>query len=153
MDKSIPSTNEKSDDSTVGNVMIMGVILVALLTMFGSAMLSKMIVDSNISALKISGAKAFYLADSGIQLGRRYLVFNSGNRSFGPLSIGQGSVTVVVEKTREYYPDRWSRKDVYKITSTATVGETTREVMELRYRGGWADKDFMLWRENVASEF
>ncbi len=95
----------------------------------------------------------FYLADSGIQLGRRYLVFNSSNADLGPFNVGEGQLSVRIRRTRVYYPNRWNRLNVYRITSTGTVGGTTRQVEELRYRGGGNDKDFLLWRENVADEF
>ncbi len=152
MENPSQSNGGESCSSSVGNVMIMGVLLASLLAMFGSVMLSRMIVDADISARKISGSKAFYLADSGIQLGRRYLVFSNSNTSFGPLDIGAGSLTVEIERTTAYYPNADDEENVYRITSTATVGNTTRQVMELRYRGGGDDKDFMLWRENVADE-
>ena len=132
-----------------GNVLIMGVMVISILSMFGVAMTYRMIVDADISARLVAGNKAFYLADSGIQWGRKYLVSNSAATTLGPFYIGDGDVTVEIEQTTALYPDDATSVNIYRITSTAVVGPTTRIVEELRYRGGGTDKDFLLWREDV----
>ena len=72
------------------------------------------------------------------------------------MNLGDGTVTVTIERTQVRYPTVTffgNEPDVYRIVSTATVAGTTREIEELRYRGGGNDKQFLLWREAVADEF
>lgn len=150
------SASRVKRDSARGNVLIMGIAVITLLSMFGVVMVSRMIIDSNIAAHNVLGTQAFYLADSGIQVGRRYLwLGNTASVNLGTHSIGNGTVTVQVDRTTAYYEgyDAGDRENVYRITSTATVGPTTREVEELRWRGGGNDKNIMFWREAVADEF
>ncbi len=135
--------------SSEGNVLIMGVMVISILSMFGVSMTYRMIIDSDISARLVAGNRAFYLADSGIQWGRKYLVSNSANTTLGPFYIADGEVTVDIVQTTVRYPDPNTVVNIYRITSTATVGPTARIIEELRYRGGGTDKDFLLWREDV----
>ena len=138
-----------TSDGSQGNVLIMGVMVISILSMFGVSMTYRMIVDADISARLVSGNKALFLADSGIQWGRKYLVSNSAATTLGPFYIGDGEVNVEVELTTALYPDENTSENVYRITSTAIVEPTTRIIVELRYRGGGTDKDFLLWREDV----
>jgi Tfp pilus assembly protein PilX len=138
-----------SSQSSKGNVLIMGVMVISILSMFGVSMTYRMIVDADISARLVSGNKALYLADSGIQWGRKYLLNNSAATTLGPLSIGDGEVTVVITRTTALYPDENTSINIYRTTSTAVVEPTTRIIEELRYRGGGVDKDFLLWREDI----
>jgi len=141
----------KRFQNSSGNVLIMGVIVVLILSMLGVVMNYRMIVDADISSRLVVGNRAFYLADSGIQWGRRYLLNNSAPTTLGPLSIAGGEVTVEIINFSVRYPDPNTQFNLYLITSTASVGPTTRIIEELRYRGGFTDKDFLLWREDVAA--
>ena len=144
-------------DSTMGNVLIIGIMTITILTLFGVVMVGRMVVDAHTSANRLVATKAFYLADGGIQCGRRYLHNgNSAATTLGPFNIGEGTVTVQIERTTIRYPTVsffGNQPDVYIITSTATVLNATRQIEEIRYRGGGTDKDFLLWREAVADEF
>ena len=146
-----------SDDNTLGNVLIIGVMAMIILTLFGVTLVSRMVIDAHTSANRVVATEAFYLADGGIQWGRRYLHNgNSANTTLGPMNFGNGTVTVTVQRTSIRYPTvtlLGNHPDVYIITSTATVKGTTRQIEEIRYRGGGTDKDFLLWREAVADEF
>jgi len=143
------------EERTRGNALVAAVLVVSIISMFGAIMTGRMIVDANVSAQKLVATRAFYLADSGVQWARRYLANgNSAATTLGPLSIGGGTVTVVLTQTTIRYTYDLTSTDVYKIVSTATVGNTTRVVEELRRRGGGgSDKDFFMWRESVADEF
>ena len=145
------------NDNTLGNVLIIGVMVMIILSLFGVTLVGRMIVDAHTSANRVVASKAFYLADGGIQWARRYLHNgNSAATTLGPISVGDGTVTVDIEQTRVRYPVVTffgNRPNVYRIVSTATVGGTTRQIEELRYRGGGNDKQFLLWREAVADEF
>lgn len=119
-----------------------------------------MIIDAHAASKRIVSTKAFYLADGGIQLGRRYLWHDpdsnpeaSEQNPLGTYSIGDGTITVYITHERIYYPGS-STEDVYRIISTATVGPATRSIVEMRIRnGGHSDeKDFLLWHERVADE-
>ncbi|MFH0766427.1 MAG: hypothetical protein V2A61_08430, partial [Calditrichota bacterium] len=123
---------------------------ISLLTMFGAVMLNRMVIDSNISAKKVLGTQAFYLADAGIQMGRRYLKFNSTATTIGPLSIGSGTLTIQVQLTQVAIGSFSDKTNVYRILSTATVGPTTRQIEEIRSR---PNKVFVMWHENVADEY
>ncbi len=144
-------------DNAMGNVLIIGVMVMILLSMFGVVMVGRMVVDAHTSGNRVVAAKAFYLADGGIQWGRRYLHNgHSASTTLGPTSYGEGTVTVQISRTSIRYPTVtfWGNQpNVYVITSTATVLNTTRQIEEIRYRGGGNDKDFLLWREVVADEF
>ena len=145
------------NDSTLGNVLIIGVMVMIVLSLFGVTLVGRMIVDAHTSANRVVASKAFYLADGGIQWARRYLHNgNSAATTLGPIGLGDGTVTVTIDRTSVRYPSVsffGNRPDVYRIVSTATVTGTTREIEELRYRGGGSDKQFLLWREAVADEF
>lgn len=134
-----------------GNVLVMGVMIISLMTVLGMAMLSRMVTDSHVSANKAIAMQSFYLADGGIQLGRRWLVNNSSATTIGPLTIGNGTVRVTVETTTDRIGSS-SSTDVYRITSTGTVGTTSRQIIELRKRGNPNNKSFLLWMEAVADQ-
>jgi Tfp pilus assembly protein PilX len=146
-------------DSARGNVMIMGVAVISLLSMFGVVLTSRMVVDANTSGKRINGSQAFYLSDAGIQWGRKYLK-NGGtaNTTLGPLSLGTGTVTVTVRQEQDFWLD-WhlaAQTDVYEIISTAQVGNAQRQIMEIRKRGaggGYADKQYMAWREDANDDY
>jgi len=142
------------DERERGNALVAAVLTVSIISMFGAIMMGRMIIDANASAQKLVGTRAFYLADSGIQLGRKYLANgSSAATTLGPLTIGSGTVTVAIAQTSIDYTSSLNNVDVYRITSTAVVGNTTRVVEELRRRGGGTDKDFFMWHETVADEF
>lgn len=146
--------NVFAEERSRGNTLVAAVLVVSVMSMFGGGMVARMIMDSNSSAQKVVSERAFYLADSGIQWARKYLANgNSAATTLGPLNIGSGTVTVVIQQTTIRYTYSLTSISVYKITSTATVGNTTRVVEEMRRRGGGTDKDFFLWREAVANEF
>jgi len=141
------------DEHTKGNALVAAILVVSVITMFGAVMTGRMIVDANVSAQKVVGYRCFYLADSGIQLGRKYLANgSSAATTLGPFTIGAGSVTVRIEQTSVDHTSSLTNVDVYRITSTATLGNTTRQVEELRRRGGGTDKDFFMYHETVADE-
>jgi len=140
-------------ESAGGNVLITVVLVISILTMFGALMASRMIIDANATSKRLVTHRAFYLADGGIQWGRKRLAINTGNITLGPISIGGGTLTVSVQQTTIQNTSSLNDVNVYKITSTAVVGESTRQVEEIRYRGGGTDKDFMYWHETVVDEF
>ncbi len=129
------------------------VIVISILTMFEALMASRMIIDANATAKRLVTHRAFYLADGGIQWGRRRLSQSTSNTTLGPISVGGGTLTVQNQQTTIRNTYSLTSVNVYKITSTAVVGEATRQVEEIRYRGGGTDKDFFHWRETVADEF
>lgn len=133
-----------------GNVLVASILVITILSLFGTLLVSRMIVDTNASAKKLIALRAFYLADSGIQWGRKYLVAHDSDTSLGPLTIGGGRVTVVIEDVHVLMGDDLRNTRVWNIKSTATVGNTTRVVEELR---DYDDKNFLAWREAVADEF
>ena len=153
------SKSRRLGDNARGNVMIMGVAVLSLLSMFGVVLTSRMVVDANTSGKRVNGSKAFYLSDAGIQWGRRYLK-NGGtaNTTLGPMALGGGTVTVTVRQESRYWLD-WhaaAQTNVYEIISTASVGGTSRRTMEWRKRGaggGFANKQFMTWREDAQDDF
>ena len=117
-----------------------------------------MIIDAHAASKRVVSTKAFYLADGGIQLGRRYLWHDpdpnpeaAEREPLGTYSIGDGTVTVYITHERIDYG---GYTNVYRIISTATVGPATRSIVEMRKRngGGGDEKDFMLWQERVADE-
>jgi hypothetical protein len=115
-------------------------------------MSGRMIIDAHAASKRLVSTKAFYLADGGIQYARRYLWNgNSAETTLGPVSIGDGTVTIEITHEEIYYGSIFST-DVYRIISTATVGPATRSVVEMRLRGGGSDKEFLLWQERVADE-
>jgi len=139
--------------SQKGNILLSAVIVMIILSMFGGIMVSRTIVDSSASAKKLIATRAFYLADAGIQWARKYLVTNTAATTLGPINYGGGTLTVKIEQTSIYLTYNLNNISVYKFTSTAIVGNTTRVIEEMRYRGGGSDKDFILWREVVTNEF
>ena len=153
MQNTTENTTSSKPDSTAGNILITAVLIISILSMFGAVMSARMISDADATARYINANKAFYLADAGVQWARRYLVTTTVNKTFGPATVGGGRVTVQITQDNVYTSSGLANQDIYRITSTATVGNTTRQVEEFRYRGGGTDKDFMFWRENVADEF
>jgi len=159
----MPSSKMKRrfSDSARGNVMIMGVAVISLLSMFGVVLTSRMVVDANTSGKRINGSQAFYLADAGIQWGRRYLK-NSGSpaadTTLNSMSLGAGTVTVTVQQEQDFWLD-WhlaAQINTYEILSTAQVGGTQRRIMELRKRGaggGYTDKQYLAWREDANDDY
>jgi hypothetical protein len=145
--------SQRKPDSAAGNILITAVLIISILSMFGAVMSARMISDADATARYVNGNKAFFLADAGVQWARRYLVGSTANKTFGPATVGGGRVTVQIQQDNIYTSSGMADQDIYRITSTATVGNTTRQVEEFRYRGGANDKDFMLWRENTADEF
>ncbi len=143
----------RHSDSTHGNVLITVIIVVTIMTVFGGVMVSRMILDAHAAVRMLNATRAYDLADSGIEWGLRYLTISTSNTTLGALSIGGGSVTVSVQQTTVYYTSSLTSTDVYQITSTATVANCTRQIEELRYRGGGSDKKFFLYHEVVADEF
>lgn len=141
------------NDSTRGNIVVTVALVVSILTMFGALMASRMIIDANASSKRLVATRAFYLADGGIQWGRKRLTISTSNTTLGPISIGGGTLTVQVQQATVRNTYSLTSVDVYRITSTATVGESTRQIEELRRRGGGSDKDFFYWRETVVDEF
>ena len=148
-------------DDDMGNVLVMGVVTITILSIFSVVMVSRMIIDAHTSANRVLSSKAFYLADGGIQWGRRYLANGDTiETDLGPISIGDGAVSVQIRRTQIRYPSSSSddQTDVYSITSTAAVGSAIRQIEEFRYRdpevaSGKVDKEFLLWRDAVADEF
>ncbi len=146
-------------DNSYGNMLLVGVMVVTLLSMFGITLVSRMVTDAHAAGRKVTISRAFYLADAGIQYGRKYLAVTPSATvpvitTLGPVNLAGGSVTVVIRKTREYINSYWIKKNVYKITSTATVGPSTQEIVELRHRGGGGvDKEFRVWWQSVGDEF
>ncbi|NQU06516.1 MAG: hypothetical protein HQ568_10515 [Calditrichaeota bacterium] len=109
--------------------------------------------DSNISARAIHGNRAFYLANSGIQWGRAYLSYYDDEVFLGPFEIGGGTIMVEISHLEIDYPNVFNRIDVYRIFSTALVGESERQVVEFRSREPGTDGDFLFWRETVSHQF
>jgi hypothetical protein len=141
------------EDGTRGNALVTAVIVVSIMSMFGSLITSRMILNANSSAKQLVGNRAYYLAESGIEWALKYMKNGStANITLGPYSIGGGTVTVVFRQTTIDYSSALTNTDVYQITSTATIGGTTRVIEELRSRGGANDKHFYYYREVVDSE-
>jgi len=144
---------------TAGNVMIMGVMAITLLSVFGVTLVSRMIVDSNAAAKRINASQAFYLADAGIQLTRRYLKNGfTADTTWNNIPLGAGTYTVVFNDTTVYWMGNGGGDTlrVYQTISTGTVGCATRRIIELRKRVtevGFNDKQFITWREDVQNEF
>ena len=142
-----------TSDSQAGSALIAGIATLTVLSIFGVVMSGRMIIDAKAASKRVVTTKAFYLADGGIQWGRRYLWNgNTDPDTLGPVSVGDGTVTVIITREKIYYSSMWSSTDVYRIISTATVGPATRSIVEMRYRGGGNNKNFLLWRERVADE-
>lgn len=142
---------------TPGNVMVMGVMVISLLTMFGVVMTSRMVIDANITGKRINATRAFYMAESGVQWARRYLVLNTpgSSVSLGTMTLPGGSVSVQIQRTTIYYLGylNTDEKMVYQIVATASSGEATRQIEEYRRRGTWTPvKKFEFWREAVVDE-
>lgn len=136
-----------------GNVLLMVVMLMVVFSVFGAAIASRFLVDAHITAQEINSTRAFYLAESGIQWARRYLVNNSNSTTLGPVSLGGGTVRVQIIQTTLVWP-RWGNNySVYQIVSTGTVGNAKRTIEEFRARGGSHDKKLIFWREVVSSQF
>ncbi len=145
-----------SNDNSLGNVLITGVVVMTMLSMFGLTLVARMVVDSNVSAMRVVGTKSYYLSEAGVNMGRRYLwLGNTADQTLGPVALGEGSFTVEIDATtaRIYGSGFFDREDIYRITSTATVGPTSRQIEELRWRGGGNDKNFILYREDPQDEF
>jgi hypothetical protein len=132
-------------------ILLTGVMMLSFLGLFGSVILSRMITDADASMRRVVTARAFYLADAGIQWGRKRLVTSSSATTLGPITVGSGTITVVISQTSIKLGN--ANTNVYRIESTGEVGESTRVIEELRYRGGGTDKDFLLWREVVDDGF
>ena len=62
-----------ASDDTKGNALVMGIATITLLSIFGVVMAERMIIDAHAAAKRVVATKAFYVADGGIQYGRRYL--------------------------------------------------------------------------------
>lgn len=142
-----------------GNVLVTGVIVMTLLSVLGVVLVSRMIIDSHASANRAIGTRAFYLADGGLQFARRRLMLFPINMADWDttLSIGNGTIDVSVRQDRIRYPTFWNRPYVYRITSTATIGDATRQVEEIRRRKRDAadpttNGEFLIWRETVINE-
>ena len=131
----------------IGNVLILMIAFIAITSMYGVVMVYRTIIDADSSAWRNTSTQALYLADSGIQMGRRYLVSYTSQATLGPFDIGNGSVTVEITPTRIYYPDDNTTVDAYGIVSTGTISDITRQVVEYRHRGGLLDKEFLIWWE------
>ncbi len=143
-------------DNSYGNMLLVGVMVVTLLSMFGITLVSRMVTDAHAAGRKVTISRAFYLADAGIQYGRRYLTFgnNPSATTIGPINLAGGTVTVNIERTEERIGSYWNNERVYKITSTATVGPSTQVIVELRHRGGGGvNKEFRVWWQSVGDEF
>lgn len=142
-----------ANENTMGNALVAGILAITLLSIFGVVLAERMIIDAHAAAKRITSTKAFYAADAGVQVGRRWLCLNKGNKDsppLGPYTIGQGSVTTYVEKARaNYFLDNLK---VFRITSVGTAGEATRGILELRWNKGELKKEFLLWREFVVDE-
>lgn len=141
-----------NNESQAGNALIAGIAVLTVLSIFGIVMSGRMIIDSKGTSKRVVTTKAFYLADGGIQLGRRYLwngPATPAETTLGPYSIGDGTITVDITHERIDYG---GYLDVFRIISTATVGPATRSIVEMRVRGGGNNKNFLLWRERVADE-
>jgi Tfp pilus assembly protein PilX len=132
-----------------GSTLVAGVIMLSYFTLFGAAMMARMILDANSSTGKIVATRTFYLADSGIRWGRKYLVTNTANVTLGPISYGGGTLQVIVTQTSIKLNAWNNNQNVYHIVSTATLGNTSRSVEEFRYRGGGSNKQMIFWREVV----
>ena len=142
-------------DNSHGNMLLVGVMVVTLLSMFGVTLVSRMVTDAHAAGRKVTISRAFYLADAGIQYGRRYLALgNTAATTLGPVNLAGGVFTVNIERTDERIGSYWNNEDVYKITSIAAVGPSTQEIVELRHRGGGGvDKEFRVWWQSVGDEF
>ncbi len=134
-----------------GVILLTGVMMLSFLGLFGSVILSRMITDSDASMRRVVTARAFYLADAGVQWGRKYLVSNSTAITLGPTTVGSGTIQVVISQTTIKVGNQ--NQNVYRIESTGTVGQSVRVIEEFRHRGGGTDKDFLLWREMVDDGF
>ncbi len=134
-----------------GMILLTGVMMLSFLGLFGSVILSRMITDADASMRRVVTARAFYLADAGIQWGRKHLVTSSTAITLGPTTVGSGTITVEISNTSIKF--NGSNVNVYRIESTGTVGESERVIEEFRRRGGGTDKDFLLWREMVDDGF
>jgi len=139
-----------TSDKQAGSALVAGIAVLSVLSIFGVVMSGRMIIDAKSTSKRVVASKAFYLADGGIQWGRRYLWNgNTDPDTLGPVSIGDGVITVEIDTVEINYG---GNQNIYRITSTATVGPTTRSIVEMRHRGGASDKQFLLWRERVADE-
>ncbi len=134
-----------------GIILITGVMMLSFLGLFGSVILSRMITDSDASMRRVVTARAFYLADAGIQWGRKRLVTTTTAGTLGPITIGSGTIQVEITQTSIRVGNQ--NKNVYRLESTGTVGQSIRVIEEFRYRGGGTDKQFLLWREVVDDGF
>jgi len=144
-----------------GNVLVTGVIVMTLLSVLGVVLVSRMIIDSHASANRAIGTRAFYLADGGLQFARRRLMLFPINMADWDttLSIGNGTIVVNVRQDQIRYPDYSTKPYVYRITSTATIGDATRQVEEIRVRRRFPwegpqiiNGEFLIWRETVINE-
>jgi len=136
-----------------GSILVTGIIMLSFLSLYGAAMMSRMIVDANSSARKVNASKAYYIAEAGIQWGRKYLVANSNDISLGPINFASGTLTVAIIRETIKLNAPNNNQQVYRILSTAVLGETSRRIEELRYRGGGLEKQFLLYREDIEGEF
>ena len=144
-------------DNSYGSMLLVSLMVVTLLAIFGVTIVSRMVIDAHAAGRKVTISRAFYLADGGIQYGRRYLALgNTAATTIGPINLAGGTFTVNIEETQERIGVYTNNEYVYKITSTATVGPSTQEIVELRHRnppGGGVEKEFRVWWQSVGDEF
>jgi len=133
--------------------LITGVIMLSFLTLYGAVLMARMILDADSSARRLITTRSLYLAEGGIQWGRKYLTNNTSATTLGPINYAGGRLTVVIEQGSVRYPNYNTSTNVYRITATAEVGETRRVIEEVRYRGGGSNKQLMYWREAVDDQF
>lgn len=149
-----------------GMTLVAGIMMLLYFTMFGAVMMSQMITDANNSTANVVATRTYYLADAGIQWGRKYIANvnitsndtnNVPNTTLGPYTFAGGSLTVTVTNATIAVGGWAGGNNVttYRILSTATLGNTTRVIEEFRYKTNqWnnaLNRRFVLYREVVAN--
>ncbi len=132
-----------------GSILVVGIIMLSFLMLYGAAIMSRMIVDSKASAYKVNAAKAYYIAEAGINWGRKYLVSNTSETVLGPITFAGGTLTVAITRESARINSANNNVQIYRILSTSVLCETGRRIEELRYRGGAYNKRLILFREAV----